>query len=69
MPEQDLDLPEEGVQVEGLRDQVVEAGRFNAIPWDGRNASGDDVSSGLYFAKVSAPGAPKKGAIKMVVLR
>jgi hypothetical protein len=44
-------------------------GQYNYIEWDGKNTSGIDVASGVYFATVDAPGAPKKEPIKMVVVK
>jgi hypothetical protein len=44
-------------------------GQYNYIEWDGKNTSGSDVASGVYFAVVDAPGAPKKEPIKMVVVK
>ncbi len=48
---------------------VGTAGKYNYFHWDGKNTSGDDVASGVYFAMVDAPGAPKKKPIKMVVVK
>ncbi len=45
------------------------AGQYNYFHWDGRNTSGDDVASGVYFAAVDAPGAPKREPIKLVVVK
>lgn len=45
------------------------AGFYNYFHWDGKNTSGGDVASGVYFAVVDAPGAPKKEPIKMVVVK
>jgi flagellar hook assembly protein FlgD len=45
------------------------AGKYNYFHWDGKNTSGSDVASGVYFAVVDAPGAPKKEPIKMVVVK
>ncbi len=44
-------------------------GQYNYTEWDGKNTAGDDVASGVYFAVVDAPGAPKKEPIKMVVVK
>lgn len=44
-------------------------GQYNYTEWDGKNAAGDDVASGVYFAVVDAPGAPKKEPIKLVVVK
>jgi hypothetical protein len=45
------------------------SGQYNYVEWDGKNSAGDDVASGVYFAAVDAPGAPKKEPIKMVVVK
>ncbi|MBI4669216.1 MAG: carboxypeptidase regulatory-like domain-containing protein [Elusimicrobia bacterium] len=45
------------------------AGFYNYFYWDGKNKSGSEVASGVYFAVVDAPGAPKKEPIKMVVIK
>jgi hypothetical protein len=50
-------------------DTTSTAGRYNYIEWDGKNTAGDDVASGVYFAAVDAPGAPKKEPIKMVLVK
>ena len=50
-------------------DTVGNRGEYNYIEWDGKNTSGSDVASGVYFAVVDAPGAPKKEPIKMVVVK
>lgn len=44
-------------------------GFYNYYHWDGKNNAGDDVASGVYFAVVDAPGAPKKEPIKMVLVK
>ncbi|MCG3203459.1 MAG: hypothetical protein KCHDKBKB_00126 [Elusimicrobia bacterium] len=49
--------------------ETARAGYYNYIHWDGKNTSGDDVASGVYFAAVDAPGAPKKEPIKMVLVK
>jgi uncharacterized protein (UPF0333 family) len=49
--------------------ETATASRYNYIHWDGKNTPGDDVASGVYFAVVDAPGAPKKEPIKMVVVK
>lgn len=45
------------------------AGFYNYFHWDGRNDSGSDVASGVYYAVVDAPGAPDKEPVKMVVVK
>jgi photosystem II stability/assembly factor-like uncharacterized protein len=57
--------------IAGRRVRVLESGRRAAGPhevrWDGRDASGAGVSSGVYFVKVEADGEVR--AAKMSVLR
>jgi hypothetical protein len=45
------------------------AGHYNYFHWDGKNTAGTDCASGVYFARVDAPGAPKKEPIKMVLVK
>lgn len=45
------------------------AGQYNYFHWDGKNKSGSEVASGVYFATIDAPGAPKKEPIKLVVVK
>ena len=47
----------------------VTGSQYNYIEWDGRNDSGGDVASGVYFAVIDAPGAPKKEPVKMVLVK
>ena len=42
-----------------IADKDLGNGR-NIVPWDGRNASGDPVASGVYFILVEAPGGLQK---------
>ncbi|MBI4064289.1 MAG: carboxypeptidase regulatory-like domain-containing protein [Elusimicrobia bacterium] len=45
------------------------AGQYNYFHWDGKNDSGNDVASGVYFASIDAPGADKKKPVKMVLVK
>ncbi len=36
------------------------------FPWDGRNERGRDVSSGVYFVRLSAGGVMKRGKLTLV---
>ncbi|MBI2071398.1 MAG: carboxypeptidase regulatory-like domain-containing protein [Elusimicrobia bacterium] len=45
------------------------ANQYNYVEWDGKNKSGSEVASGVYFATIDTPGAPKKRPIKMVVVK
>ncbi|MFC1522647.1 carboxypeptidase regulatory-like domain-containing protein [Elusimicrobiota bacterium] len=47
----------------------VTANIYNYIHWDGKNKSGSDVASGVYFCSVDAPGSDEKKPIKMVVIK
>ena len=43
-----------GARVRTLVDQVVKPGVHSAF-WDGRNARGESVSSGVYFYRLATP--------------
>ena len=58
-----------GDLVKEIIDDSATAGQYNYFDWDGKNTSGDAVASGVYFAKVEAPGAPKRDPIKLVVVK
>lgn len=47
----------------------VTGGVYNYFHWDGKNAAGSDVASGVYFARVDAPGSDKKKPIKLVLVK
>lgn len=55
-----------GRRVRTLLDQPMQPGRFK-IAWDGRNAGGEAVASGVYFYRLSA--GDFVGVKKMVLLR
>jgi hypothetical protein len=55
-----------GRRVATLLDKTVSAGYYT-IDWDGKDMSGTDVPSGVYFAGLSANGHMK--SMKMTVLR
>jgi flagellar hook assembly protein FlgD len=57
-----------GDMVRAISD-IATLGRYNYFEWDGKSTSGDNVASGVYFASVDAPGAPKKTPIKMVLVK
>jgi len=61
-----------GKEVVTLVDGVHPAG-YGHVDWDGRNASGTQVGSGVYFYRIEATGAGDKGNYtavrKMVLLR
>ena len=48
-----------------LADRPFAHGR-HTVPWDGKDASGQTVSSGVYFYRVEADGASLGG--KMVLM-
>jgi flagellar hook assembly protein FlgD len=52
--------------VKTIVDQHFEMGAHEAS-WDGRNAAGQHVSSGVYYAKVKADGS--EDIIKMVMAK
>jgi hypothetical protein len=58
-----------GDLVRELKGDDAIASRYNYFHWDGKNTAGDDVASGVYFASVDAPGAPKREPIKMVLVK
>jgi flagellar hook assembly protein FlgD len=55
-----------GQLVKTLVDGPAEPGRY-AAKWDGRNLSGESVSSGVYFYKMQAGGF--SATKKMLVVR
>ncbi len=55
-----------GRLVRTLADSVLERGRHELV-WDGKDASDKDVSSGVYFCRLDAPGF--SSTMKMVLLR
>jgi len=56
-----------GRLVRTLVDEVQEPGRSYTVVWDGRNAYGRSVSSGVYFCRLTAGAGAS--ARKMVLLR
>ena len=57
-----------GDMVREMKGDVI-GSRYNYFHWDGKNTAGEDVASGVYFARVDAPGAPKREPIKMVLVK
>ncbi|MBI4063607.1 MAG: carboxypeptidase regulatory-like domain-containing protein [Elusimicrobia bacterium] len=57
-----------GDLVRELKDTVT-GNQYNYFHWDGKNDSGNDVASGVYFASIDAPGADKKKPVKMVLVK
>ena len=55
-----------GVRVATLVDEPKLAGEYT-VPWLGRNAAGDGVSSGVYFARITHASGTK--SYKMVLLK
>jgi flagellar hook assembly protein FlgD len=55
-----------GRRVRTLLDRDLPAGS-TAVMWDGRNASGTSVGSGLYFARLSWAGGERRA--KVVLLK
>ncbi len=55
-----------GQEVRTLADSRQEAGEY-VVRWDGRDAEGGDVASGLYFCRMEAGGFSR--SMKMVLLR
>ena len=56
-----------GRLVRTLVDEVQEPGRSYTVVWDGRNAFGRSVSSGIYFCRLKA--GTRASTRKMVLLR
>jgi len=56
----------EGRRVRSLADGVFELGEHR-LTWDGRDDSGRESSSGIYFARLSGPASRKRA--KLVLLR
>jgi hypothetical protein len=56
-----------GQRVRRLVDDTRETGVVHEVVWDGRNDAGHEVSSGVYFYKLVAPGFVKTK--KMVLLK
>jgi hypothetical protein len=55
----------QGRRVRGLLNGSVPAGIIN-LPWDGRDAAGRPVSSGVYFARVLCPHAQRVARIPLI---
>jgi fibronectin type 3 domain-containing protein len=55
-----------GREVERLAEGYIEPG-YHKVQWDGRNAGGREVPSGIYIARLVTPGYSK--SIKMVLLK
>jgi len=55
-----------GAQVTALVDMTKEAGAYTEV-WDGRDAGGKPVSSGVYFARVAHPSGTR--SYKIVLLK
>ncbi|NIM97071.1 MAG: T9SS type A sorting domain-containing protein [candidate division Zixibacteria bacterium] len=55
-----------GQRVRVLVDEMQEAGRKSVI-WDGKDGSGHEVASGIYFYKIKAENYQK--TMKMVLLK
>ncbi|MBN2171569.1 MAG: T9SS type A sorting domain-containing protein [Candidatus Krumholzibacteriota bacterium] len=55
-----------GRRVAILAEGILAAGR-NAVDWDGRDASGREMTSGVYFARLETPGGGQ--ARRLVLLR
>lgn len=55
-----------GRRLRTLRHGVLAAGEHHAI-WDGRDAAGRALSSGVYLARLAAEGCG--GAVKLVLIR
>lgn len=55
-----------GEKVRNLGEIFLENGR-GAVVWDGKNESGNSVSSGIYLYRIDAPGIKKTG--KMILLK
>jgi hypothetical protein len=56
-----------GKVVRTLLDTEVEAGTTGYVVWDGRNDTGDNCSSGVYFYRIAAPGFAQSH--KMIMLK
>jgi aminopeptidase N len=55
-----------GARVRTLVEQQLPPA-FHRIPWDGRNANGDPVAKGVYFAELMAPGV--RATTRIVLVR
>jgi hypothetical protein len=55
-----------GRAVVNLADDVYDAG-YHEVIWDGRNSSGENAASGIYFYRLDAGG--KSISRKMVILK
>jgi flagellar hook assembly protein FlgD len=55
-----------GAVVRVLADGMIESGR-HTVSWDGRNAHGEAVASGVYFVRISA--GSSWSSRKMVLVR
>ena len=58
----------QGALVKTVSSQHYEAG-FHEAMWDGRNASGSKVASGVYYAKISGTAGESSDAIRLVVAK
>lgn len=56
-----------GRRVATLLHSTLEAGRYS-VRWDGRGESGATLGAGLYFARLSAPGAAPH-AVRLAIVR
>jgi hypothetical protein len=54
--------------ITGRKIKTLETSGNNSIIWDGRNSSGTDVSSGVYFARITG-GEYNTPAVKLTLLR
>ena len=57
----------------GREVRVIDAGHLpagdQALAWDGRDAHGGNVSSGLYFARLALDGAVQDEVLKLTLLK
>jgi flagellar hook assembly protein FlgD len=54
-------------KVRTLVDERKEVGDYR-ITWDGRDDSGDDLPTGVYFARISQWGEPRLSSKRKLVL-